>query len=145
MNEPSASSAVGMTTMPLPVSRWTARQFTSTICPRMPPISIQSPSSNGASKMRKSPETIEPTDVLQREADDDRGDAEGGEDAGDVGIPHPPEQQRDAEDDEDEADDVAEDRREPVAPRPLLAAVEDEVVDRVDDDDDHEQAEDRRR
>ena len=61
VNEPSARFDVGMITMPLPVSRCTARQFTSTICPRVPPVSIQSPSSNGDSKIKNSPDTIDPT------------------------------------------------------------------------------------
>ena len=61
MNIESAIIEFGMMCTPDGVFRWVARQLTSTIRPRTPLMTTQSPSSNGCSNNSSRPVTIEPS------------------------------------------------------------------------------------
>ncbi len=80
--------------------------------------------------------------VLQRKADDYRPDAECCEQPTDVGAPDDREQHGEADDDEQRPGQVAEDRRKAVAPGAVLRRHEDGEVEAVEQNEDHEEAED---
>ena len=62
VNDAPANTEFGITCRPLPVSRWVARQFTSTTRPRAVGVSSQSPIWKGCSNNSSRPETIWPTE-----------------------------------------------------------------------------------
>ena len=131
-----------MISRPLPVSMWVARQFTSTTRPRADGVSSQSPSWNGCSNNRNSPEMTCPTEFCSARPSTMERDAEGGEQTADVGAPDVGQDDRQADGDQRESGDVQEDRRDAFAPATFRRPVEEGGIEPGQQQDQDDEAED---
>ena len=143
VNDAAASTEFGMICSPLPVSICVARQLTSTTRPRADGVSTQSPMLERLLEQQQQPGDDLADRVLQRQAEDDRGDAQRGEQAADVGAPDVGEDDRQADGDQQEPRDVEEDRRNPFAPGAFRRALEQGRVEPRQQQHQHHEAEHR--